>query len=92
MPLSTSIPLADGTSSNYFVIQRLDLLPLAQTGSATVFGYFSLAAFNANCSQNYSVSIPFTYAEIGNNVSDVTLSEVYAFLQTQPQFTGATVV
>ena len=92
MALSISLPLTDGSSANYFVVQRLELSPIAQTLNVTVCGFFSQAAFNNGNSPDYSLVVPFTYAQIGDGITDVTLAQVYALLQTLPQFQGATIV
>lgn len=89
MALSGSVALPDGSTSTHFVIQRIELSPIVQSMEVTVNGYFTQAAFNAGCSPNYSVVQYFPY---GVGVTDVTLAQVYALLQTLPQFTGASVV
>ncbi len=91
MALSGSITNQDGTPSTYFVLQCICIWPQAETVDVTVHGYYNEATYMSPCILNYTFITQFTFAQLGA-ATDVTSAQIYAALQTLPQFNGAVVV
>ncbi len=91
MPLSGSIVNQDGAPSTYFVISRICIWPGANTVDVTVDGYYNEVTYMSPCISNYRLDTQFTFAQLGIT-EDVTQSQVYAGLQTLPQFSSAIIV
>ena len=91
MALSGSIINADGTPTTYFIISRICISPGSELVDVEVQGYYNEATYMSPCISNFSLNAQFTFVQLGVT-DDVTTAQVYAGLQTLPQFAGSVVV
>lgn len=91
MALSGSIINQDGSPSTYFVIRCISIWPQSEAVAVTVDGYYNENTYMSPCTANYTFDTSFTFTQVGAT-TDITQAEVYAFLQTLPQFSGSVIV
>jgi len=91
MSISLSIESTIGLAATYHVIQNVTLYPMDGSITVTTQGYLTQDDFNNGKSPVLALSASFPYSDL-SAITLSSLTEVYAFLVTLPQWQGGTII